>query len=242
MFNIISTKIRKLLEHSGFVVSKFETPKYHFKPNFVSTHTETLEIIKQNSRVLDLGCNDGSFLEYLKEKKNCSIIGVDSKNNDGKKIDKIIIQDLNEDLPEIEYDQIDYITILDVIEHLNSPEIFLNKLKKKINKNKKIKIIFSTPNVAFLPIRISLLFGNFNYSSKGILDFTHKRLFTFSSFKNFFVKNGFKINKKIGIPAPFPIVLGENILSKFLITLNSFLIFFHKGLFSFQMFYVVEVD
>ena len=59
-----------------------------------------------------------------------------------------------------------------------------------------------------------LLFGSFNYGKKGILDKTHTRLFTFSSFKKL-VGYNFEILETKGIPAPFPLVFKINCLEKY---------------------------
>ena len=85
-----------------------------------------------------------------------------------------------------------------------------------------------------------LLIGMFNYGSRGILDKTHVRLFTFSSFNNFIEQSDFNIGKVYGIPAPFELALGNNILSKFLTKINLFLIKISKSLFSFQIFFEIS--
>jgi hypothetical protein len=51
----------------------------------------------------------------------------------------------------------------------------------------------STGNIAFMPLRFMLAFGFFNYGRKGILDKTHKRLFTVNSFRRLLKQNGFSI-------------------------------------------------
>ena len=38
-----------------------------------------------------------------------------------------------------------------------------------------------------------LLFGQFNYGKRGILDLTHTRLFTFESFRRLFEQGGFRV-------------------------------------------------
>ena len=91
-------------------------------------------------------------------------------------------------------------------------------------------------------MRFMLLIGFFNYGKKGILDRTHTRLFTFSSFKNLVEQFGFSITKIYGIPAPFPLVFGNNIIGKTLICINSFLIKISKGLFSYQIYFEIESD
>lgn len=238
MIKKLYQSIKKILNYSGIIHFKHELPNYHFKPDFFSTHSKTISLIKENSTVLDLGCNDGELIKYLNKKKNCKVTGVEKENKNNKK--NIILFDLDQGLPKINYDKYDYIIMLDVIEHLNNPETFLKELYKKIKFNKKVRIILSTPNIAFFIIRLSLLFGNFNYASQGILDYTHKRLFTFSSFKFILNSAHLRVINMYGIPAPFPAVFGKNFLSFFLLKINSILIKIIKTLFSFQMVFVVK--
>ena len=175
--------------------------------------------------------------KLLKREKNCYIAAIDKYDNFNKnEIDEYFLFDLNNGLPDLDYKKFNYILLLDVIEHLRNPEKCLINLKEKIDINPKIKVIVSTPNIAFIIIRLMLLFGSFNYGKKGILDKTHTRLFTFSSFQNLLKQSGFKIENVSGIPAPFPLVTGNNFLGNFLIKLNKFFIFFSKRLFSYQIY------
>ena len=43
----------------------------------------------------------------------------------------------------------------------------MKNLKSKIDKNENIRLVISTPNIAFFIIRLMLLFGNFNYGQRG---------------------------------------------------------------------------
>ena len=224
-----------------FDCSKLKNDDYIIKKEFSSTHTKTIEIIKENSLVLDLGCNNGDFGNFLKNKLNCKVVGADkAKELKKNHLDEYISCDLNNELPNINYNNFDYIIVLDVIEHLRSPEKFLSELKKKISLNSKIIILISTPNIAFIIVRLMLLMGFFNYGKRGILDKTHTRLFTFSSFKKLLQEYGFSITKSYGIPAPFPLAVGNNLIGNFLIKINSLLIKFSKGLFSYQIYYEIK--
>ncbi len=224
-----------------FDCSSTQKNNYVIKKNFFSTHTFALEKIKKNSKVLELGCNEGKFLEELKRENNCEVTGVDTDDkikND--QIDNYISFDLENGLPDIDYKNFDYILLLDVIEHLSNPEKFISELKSKLNKCKDVKLLISTPNIGFIIMRLMLLFGFFNYGKRGILDKTHKRLFTFSTFNDLLKQYDFQIIKSNGIPAPFPLAIGENFLSKILINANLFLIKLSKNLFSFQIFLEVK--
>tara|TARA_B110000967_G_scaffold117517_1_gene120240 strand:- start:2848 stop:4344 length:1497 start_codon:yes stop_codon:yes gene_type:complete len=239
----IKVKLQKMdiFYERKFDCSEHKKDNYTVKKDFLSTHTHTTKIIKENSSVLDLGCNNGVFGNFLKKKLNCKIVGVDKKKELEKHyLDSYVSCDLNSELPNINYDKFDYILILDVIEHLLSPEKFLSELKKKLSLNTKVNILISTPNIAFIVIRLMLLMGSFNYGKRGILDKTHTRLFTFSSFEKLLKQYGFSINKSYGIPAPFPLAVGNNIVGKFLININSYLIKVSKGLFSYQMYYEIS--
>jgi len=211
--------------------------QYVLKLDYPSPHSEVLRKIKPGSRVLDLGCAGGYVGEFLKSQLGCVVMGVDYfPLGEGVFLDQFLKADLNLGVPEIDFSQFDYILLLDVIEHLYRPEQFLNQLQKCLNRNPNIQIIASTGNVAFIAQRIMLLLGQFNYGKRGILDMTHTRLFTFSSFKRLFNQNGFHITHSCGMPAPFPLAVGTNRVSTLFLKLNTWLIFLAKGLFSYQIF------
>jgi hypothetical protein len=85
-----------------------------------------------------------------------------------------------------------------------------------------------------------LLIGQFNYGKRGILDMTHTRLFTFTSLRRLLEQNGFRIVAMKGVPGPFPLAMGESGLSRLLVRLNKAFIFLSRGLFSYQIFAVVQ--
>ena len=101
-------------------------------------------------------------------------------------------------------------------------------------------MIVSTGNVAFLVTRFMLLLGFFNYGSRGILDLTHTRLFTFATLRNLFEQSGYRIEEIRGIPAPVPLALGNTALARFLVRINSMLIRISRSLFAYQIFMVIR--
>ena len=241
-YRIIIESLKSSIQKYGiFYEKKYDLKEnevdYVFKKNFLSTHSISLKKIKENSLILDIGCNQGDLIEYLVENKNCKVVGVDKSDiSTSTKIKEYISCDLNKELPDLDYDKFDYIMFLDVIEHLNDPEQFLKKLYEKISSNEKVEVLISTPNISFFIIRIMLLFGFFNYGKRGILDKTHTRLFTFQSFKKLIENSNFKIIKTIGVPAPFPLAVGDNFIGKGLIYLNNLAIKVWKSFFSYQIF------
>ena len=63
----------------------------------------------------------------------------------------------------------------------------------------------------------------------------HTRLFTFSSLSRLLKQHGYEIIRTTGIPAPFPLALGDGKTARLLLTINRFLIFISKSLFAFQI-------
>ncbi len=240
-FKIIIESIKANFQKYGiFYEKKYdlinEKIKYVYKKNFISTHSISYKSIKNNSYILDIGSAQGDLIQQLLDEKNCKVVGIDKDLQAASKRNLDLIKcDLNRELPNLNYSDFDYILFLDVIEHLENPEDFLNKLYNKISDNEKIEILISTPNISFMIIRLMLLFGSFNYGKRGILDKTHTRLFTFQSFKKLIKDSNFDIVKTIGIPAPYPLAIGDNIVSKILINLNNLGIAIWKSFFSYQI-------
>ena len=242
--NVIKASLKYRLMSLGlFYDPKYEVlseNKYQDKLAFISTHKKAYDFIDSDTKVLDLGCADGYLSKELEIKKRCEVLSYDYENKNELKLENFSQIDLNKELPNINYDNLDYILMLDVIEHLFKPEIFMSKLQRKLKNNKKVKLIFTTGNVCFFITRIMMLLGQFNYGPRGILDMTHTRLFTFKSFSRLIKNSNFNIINASGIPAPFGLAIGNNFLSKFLTSMNIFFIKLSKGFFSYQMIFIVE--
>jgi hypothetical protein len=134
----------------------------------------------------------------------------------------------------------DYALMLDVVEHLNSPEEFVDDFVAAASRNQQLKLIVSTGNVAFIIVRLMLLFGQFNYGKRGILDLTHTRLFTFATFRRLVEQSGFDVLEMRGVPAPFPLAVGNGVMGRSLMGLNKALISISRSLFAYQIFAVVQ--
>jgi glycosyltransferase involved in cell wall biosynthesis len=212
-------------------VSKFE---------FLSTHSVAFSQIKNNSIVLDLGCADGYLSKRLFLEKKCKVFSVDIDKN--KDIQGCHYQgcNLNDSLPKVPWKKLNTIILLDVIEHIHEPELFLKRLRKQLNGNANVEIIISSGNVCFFITRIMMALGQFNYGQRGILDMTHTRLFTINSLSRLLRYEGYEILKKEPIPGPYPLALGLNYFSKLLIKVNQCLNYILPGLFAYQMLYVVK--
>jgi glycosyltransferase involved in cell wall biosynthesis len=212
---------------------------YDLKLNFTSSHTLAIEAISAGSAILDIGCGQGLLAKELSLKAS-KIIGLDKyivQKNEGNIT--FIEWDLNSNDIPVDVSEFDQILLLDVIEHLSDPELFMENLRKPISKSRP-EIIITVPNIGFFVMRIMLLFGYFNYGRKGILDRTHTRLFTFQSIHSLLRQAGYKVKQMRGIPAPFPKAIGDNLISKILLLFNKIGIDLFRGLFSYQIFIIAE--
>jgi glycosyltransferase involved in cell wall biosynthesis/SAM-dependent methyltransferase len=215
--------------------------QYVLKLGYPSPHTLALEQVPRASKVLDLGCAGGYVASLLRQRNGCCVTGVDrSPLEAGLELDRFIRHDLNEGLPSVDFAEYDYILLLDVIEHLASPEVFVERLREAMKVAPNVKLLVSTANVGFFINRVMLLLGKFNYGKRGVLDLTHTRLFTFKSFRRLFEQGGFRVVEVRALPGPFPLALGDNRLSRALLALNQGLNRLAPGLFAYQVFFVVK--
>ena len=215
-------------------------PLYQAKFHFESPHTMALERVPAGSKVLDIGCASGYIAQALRE-KGCAVTGIDQfppPSDAG--LAEFIRADLSiSELP-ADAGAFDYVLLLDVIEHIRSPEAFVESLRGAARNGAGPTLIVSTGNVGFLLIRLALLLGKFHYGPRGILDLTHTRLFTFATLRDLFEQAGFRVEEVKGVPAPFPLALGNNRFARALLWINRALIRLSKPLFSYQMFMVVH--
>jgi glycosyltransferase involved in cell wall biosynthesis len=211
---------------------------YELKLGYPSSHTFALEAVPTGARVLDIGSGPGNLAIEL-SRKGCYVEIVDQvppQVPNG--TIPVHVQDLNHPL-EVDLKNYDYLLLLDIIEHLQDPERFLDRLRAGFDHQKRT-VVFTTPNVAFIIIRLMLLLGQFNYGKVGILDRTHTRLFTFRTAKHLLRDSGFQIKEVRGVPAPFPKVLGNGWLGKAVTQVNVALIQVSKTLFSYQIYIRAE--
>lgn len=218
-----------------------ENEQYGPKLGYESPHTLVLDHVAEGARVLDLGCAGGWVGAELRRRKGCYVVGVDVHElADGVELDQFYVHDLEDGLPAVAFEGFDYILLLDVVEHLRDPERLLEELYSASSMNRSAKVIVSTGNVAFGMTRLLLLAGQFNYGKRGILDLTHTRLYTFSTLRRLLEGAGFRMVQLRGVPAPFPLALGESTVARTLLTLNRLGVRLWKRFFAYQVYALVE--
>lgn len=203
-----------------------------------TSHTMALaEVARLRPRtLLDLGCGPGHIAARART-AGVHVTGVDAYDPLDGKMDAFHKADLESLSLPVDPFAFDAVLLLDVIEHLKDPEAFLLHLRNVstalADPRNAPALILSTPNIAFAAVRLNLLLGRFNYAERGILDITHKRLFTRKSLLKALEVCGYRVEKVQGVPPPFEAVMPGK-LGKLLATLSALLARLWPSMFSFQ--------
>ena len=245
-WNVIMTTIASRAQDLGILYQrKFDVyswsegnPLYQPKLSFESPHTMALARIPAGSAVADVGCGPG-YISRALSSKNCRVTGIDQfppAPDTGQ--ERFVHCDLNDSNFPLDAGAFDHILLLDIVEHLRAPERFLDSLRQSRKGDREVRVILSTGNIAFIVTRLALLLGWFNYGPRGILDLTHTRLFTFKTARALLEQSGYRVLEVKGVPAPFPLALGDGWLARAGLAVNKMLIGISKSLFSYQIFMV----
>jgi 2-polyprenyl-3-methyl-5-hydroxy-6-metoxy-1,4-benzoquinol methylase len=99
----------------------------------------------------------------------------------------------------------DAVVCADVLEHLARPEMLLKCIRTWLNPGG--VLLASIPNVANISVRLALLFGQFRYADRGILDRTHLAFYTRASAKDLLEKSGFRIRAVEATAMPYELAV-----------------------------------
>ena len=114
------------------------------------------ELIETNTRVLDVGCGDGTLMEFLIDNKKIDIRGIEiSKNNVQKCIGKgltVIEGDAEKDLSQFPDASFDFVILSQTLQAFLNPEKVISELLR-VGK----KAIVTIPNFGYWKVRLHLL-------------------------------------------------------------------------------------
>jgi len=165
------------------------------------------DIITKNTKVLDVGCDDGSLMEFLKKEKNVNVRGIEiSKDKVQTCISKgltVIEGDAEFDLKQFPNKSFDYVVLGQTLQAFINPEIVIEELLRVGN-----KAIVTIPNFGHWKVRLNLLIQgtmpvtktlpNDWYNTPNIHMCTIKDFFRFSKVMNFKIfKSLALINKNV---------------------------------------------
>lgn len=186
-------------EHShGFVEAAVDPLRYDGQPNDPDEVVGVvIDMIPNGARVLDVGCGTGSVSVQIVANRACSLVGVEPDEARASKARErgidvscgILTSALIHDLGEF-----DIVLFADVLEHVADPHALLELAKTALAPGG--RIVASVPNIAHWSVRTELLRGRFEYRKWGIMDATHLRWFTESTFQLMFEACGMRVEQR----------------------------------------------
>ena len=160
------------------------------------------DIIEENTRVLDVGCDDGSLMEFLKKNKIIDIRGIEiSKEKVQTCISKgltVIEGDAEYDLKQFPDKSFDYVILGQTLQAFINPEIVIKELLR-VGK----KAVVTIPNFGHWKVRLNLLVQGTMPVTKTLpnewYNTPNLHMCTIKDFFKFSEKMNFKIFKSLAL-------------------------------------------
>lgn len=218
---------------------------YAIKRSLYSSHYYAARLTGRDQRVLEVGCGEGAFGSELVRAGNY-LVGMDRHPNVplhagyGNVIEADPEMGLGDGLRNGNA-QFDRILLLDILEHLRDPDKLLSDCKAVLDNRG--KLIVSVPNTVNLTVRLMMLLGQFRYSDRGILDWSHLRFFTESTIRTLLKRHGFRVSATHYTVTPIERLLplrSNNRLLRFVNRLLRGITALAPGLFAYEILVVAE--
>jgi methionine biosynthesis protein MetW len=160
------------------------------------------DLLPNQSRVLDVGCGDGTLIEALIKQKNIDARGVELEENKVKQCISrglsVIQGNAETELSQFPDKAFDFVVLSQTLQAFYQPENVLNELLR-IGK----KVIISIPNFGYWQVRTSLLLFGKMPVTKSLPDYWYNtpnlHMCSIKDFYQFCDKKKIKMDRIIGI-------------------------------------------
>ncbi|MDB9746456.1 methionine biosynthesis protein MetW [Candidatus Pelagibacter sp.] len=160
------------------------------------------DLIEKDTRVLDVGCADGTLMKFLKDNKNIDIRGLElSKDKVQECIAKgltVIEGNAEKDLKQFPEKSFDYVVLSQTLQAFLNPDVVINELLR-VGK----KAIVTIPNFGYWKVRLHLLTKGTMPITKTLPDEWYNtpnlHMCTIKDFVYFVKSRNFKIFKSLAL-------------------------------------------
>ena len=160
------------------------------------------DLIEKDTRVLDVGCADGTLMKFLKDNKNIDIRGLElSKDKVQECIAKgltVIEGNAEKDLKQFPEKSFDYVVLSQTLQAFLNPEVVISELLR-VGK----KAIVTIPNFGYWKVRLHLLTKGTMPMTKTLPDEWYNtpnlHMCTIKDFVYFVKSRNFKIFKSLAL-------------------------------------------
>lgn len=169
--------------------------KYGFDFEEVSVYANVVKLITQRAQPgslhIDLGCGNAAIAGVLQQ-LGIDYLGFDGNAESVARINARGIEaytiDLNQPtqaieaiFSRVENRKVASISMIDVIEHLDDAHLLLDLLALESQKRDPFLLVTSVPNFAHADVSTKLISGSWDYTETGLLDRTHRVIYTESN-------------------------------------------------------------
>ncbi|MDB5336757.1 MAG: wbbL 5, partial [Planctomycetaceae bacterium] len=153
-------------------------------------------------RVLDVGCSSGRLGESIRQRQTAEVVGLELNSSVAEqartRLDAVLQTNIESTETQFPDGRFDCVICADILEHLYEPLNCLKKIRRWLTPNG--RLVASIPNIRHHSVVTSLLEGNWEYQSAGLLDNDHVRFFTKNEIEKLCDRSGFMIEQLQFVP------------------------------------------
>lgn len=183
-------------ERGTYLIESYaaKDPSYYGNPR--SDYVAALPV-NRDAAILELGCGNGATgLLALREGKCGRYVGIEMFEPMARRAEEVLtaVHVGNVETLSLPYEPgtFDALIMSEVLEHLVEPDVVLRRLVQLLKPGG--RVFASSPSIAHWRPIWDLIQGRFDYQDKGLMDRTHLRWFTPTSFRRMFEEAGVTVD------------------------------------------------